>query len=561
MPQIINLSPIGDVQPGDAIPVFDESNGDARRMSVGQLSTYMEATLSLPDNAADIDYDPAGTGAVQRTVQSKLRETVSVKDFGAVGDGSTDDILAIEAALAASSSVYFPTGVYGISRPIVIQKEKVRLFGPGGYGPYGSNTVIGGSGLATISVLAGFTGTTVGGSTGSAAIWYQAPGTWTDNDWIEGGCFENLTIACNNRGVEGVRINRVTLGQVFRNLRIVQPTIGIYGTKWGWLTEFDNVYVNEPSVTGIRLTNGYNGCTFTNCSLYGGNITSQVLLDMALDCYGNSWTGGFIEGAQVGVRLTNAQIAFHGTDFEVITEKFFEIRGQYTGPTLDFANPVVAITGCTFVGVPSAAGIEVQGGVAEVHGNFFINTGAAPGGTVYCLKGIAGGDQTVSGFEQPCISESDNVLRGWNGQLATGIVFSRIKRVATEGVTFPTTAVASANANTLDDYTEGTFTPTMAGTGWGAGMTASGKYTKIGNRVDFTVVIIGSTNSSVRTSSYLTGFPASIVSSSVASISDSYNADHGCTAIVSGFGNIVVYMPSISSTAANIIVFGTYFTA
>ena len=101
MPQIINLSPIGDVQPGDAIPVFDESNGDARRMSVGQLSTYMEATLSLPDNAADIDYDPAGTGAVQRTVQGKLRETVSVFDFGAVGDGVTDDTAAIQAAIDA----------------------------------------------------------------------------------------------------------------------------------------------------------------------------------------------------------------------------------------------------------------------------------------------------------------------------------------------------------------------------------------------------------------------------------------------------------------------------
>ena len=130
MPQIINLSPIGDVQPGDAIPVFDESNGDTRRMSVGQLSTYMEATLSLPDNAADIDYDPAGTGAVQRTVQGKLRDVVSVKDFGAVGNGVADDTAAIQAALNASAVVYLPKGIYIISSAINFPSQ-TRMYGDG----------------------------------------------------------------------------------------------------------------------------------------------------------------------------------------------------------------------------------------------------------------------------------------------------------------------------------------------------------------------------------------------------------------------------------------------
>jgi polygalacturonase len=35
-------------------------------------------------------YTPDGSGAVSRTLQAKLRETVSVKDFGAVGDGSDE---------------------------------------------------------------------------------------------------------------------------------------------------------------------------------------------------------------------------------------------------------------------------------------------------------------------------------------------------------------------------------------------------------------------------------------------------------------------------------------
>jgi hypothetical protein len=54
------------------------------------------------------------------------------------------------------------------------------------------------------------------------------------------------------------------------------------------------------------------------------------------------------------------------------------------------------------------------------------------------------------------------------------------------GITFPATQVASSDANTLDDYEEGTFTPTIIGTttaGIGTYTTNQGRYTKIGNRV------------------------------------------------------------------------------
>jgi hypothetical protein len=54
-------------------------------------------------------------------------------------------------------------------------------------------------------------------------------------------------------------------------------------------------------------------------------------------------------------------------------------------------------------------------------------------------------------------------------------------------ITFPATAVPSADANTLDDYEEGTWTPTITFNGLGVGVTYTtqvGKYTKIGNLVN-----------------------------------------------------------------------------
>jgi hypothetical protein len=60
------------------------------------------------------------------------------------------------------------------------------------------------------------------------------------------------------------------------------------------------------------------------------------------------------------------------------------------------------------------------------------------------------------------------------------------------GITFPATQSASSNANTLDDYEEGTFNPNVIGTSTAGTVTygdRSGKYTKIGNKVFYTVYV------------------------------------------------------------------------
>jgi hypothetical protein len=54
------------------------------------------------------------TGAVGKTVHQKLQDIVSVKDFGAIGNGSADDTAAIQLAVTAAvnKALYFPDGIY-----------------------------------------------------------------------------------------------------------------------------------------------------------------------------------------------------------------------------------------------------------------------------------------------------------------------------------------------------------------------------------------------------------------------------------------------------------------
>ena len=74
-----------------------------------------------------------GTGATTQTVDAKLKDTVSVKDFGAVGDGVTNDTAAIQAALNTSHSVFLPQGTYKITSQLVFGASCSGLVGEGMY--------------------------------------------------------------------------------------------------------------------------------------------------------------------------------------------------------------------------------------------------------------------------------------------------------------------------------------------------------------------------------------------------------------------------------------------
>jgi len=71
-----------------------------------------------------LEHTADDANAVSRNLQDKLDEVLSVKDFGAIGDGVTDDTEAIQAALNASSKAVVPKGTYRVTDSIVIDFGK-----------------------------------------------------------------------------------------------------------------------------------------------------------------------------------------------------------------------------------------------------------------------------------------------------------------------------------------------------------------------------------------------------------------------------------------------------
>jgi len=89
--------------------------------------------LAGSNGSASVGFLQSGTGATSRTVQAKERDIVSVKDFGATGDGTTDDTAAIQAAITATpigAVLLFPKATYKISGVSVTGKA-ITLFGYG----------------------------------------------------------------------------------------------------------------------------------------------------------------------------------------------------------------------------------------------------------------------------------------------------------------------------------------------------------------------------------------------------------------------------------------------
>ena len=94
----------------------------AQQTAINSAVSVHEAALVANTGATLVGFIQPDVGALARTVQDVLQQSKSVKDFGAVGDGITDDTAALQLAEALAATgvpIYFPKGIYLTTLPLV----------------------------------------------------------------------------------------------------------------------------------------------------------------------------------------------------------------------------------------------------------------------------------------------------------------------------------------------------------------------------------------------------------------------------------------------------------
>ena len=247
--------------------------------------------------ASDITYQPAGTGAVPTTVQSKLRETVSVLDFGAVGNGATNDTTAIQNCLTASAGkqVIFPSGLtYKVTSALTV----------------GANT--------TLSLY----GATVSATTASFSLFNLGSGCSVLGGNIVGP--GNATYSAGSKGISCVGTRNAPaaptyiIGPKIENVTITE--MGEYGI---YLQYCDTASVKNCSIDGV----GYTGIGMLSCKncVIDSNYINDVYPGVSSNCYGVFMTQQTTAGSTitsdpstVNCKVTNNHISniptWHGID-------------------------------------------------------------------------------------------------------------------------------------------------------------------------------------------------------------------------------------------------------
>lgn len=278
--------------------VVPTTNGAVIGATTGPFVALDPATIGQTFTArkfnagATANFLAPGTGAVTRTLDAKLSDMVSVKDFGAVGDGVADDTVAIQAALNSGAIyVYCPKGTYKTTATLFIP-NRVSLEGAG-KGSVIQATSISGAAISTFEgtfVSPGFNenqhlrNICIGGTCTTALLWTCS---------IKGSV-ENITI--KSTSTHGVIVDG-SFNCRFAQIETYQATIsnvcfwagrafnanhvdGLHTSNFcsvNFLCNGLSSLLSPLSPFNESGENGGSGNTLTNACIQGGNIGMNFL--------------------------------------------------------------------------------------------------------------------------------------------------------------------------------------------------------------------------------------------------------------------------------------------
>lgn len=294
--------------------------------------SFPEAT-GVGVGAASIEYDPPFTGAVTSgyTVADSLSQYISVKDFGAVGDGVTDDAVNVQKAIdyveALGGNLYFPRGKYLFGTQVTIN----RTYAASGGNFVGErNLIISGYGaeIRTTGAISAF----------------DVKGGWLPNH----NCLiEGFTIyhRGNTTAVAGIRMigagvvtckevsvvvsSSLPAGYAAFSMENADPAVPDTGCFWNLL---DQCSVRpwagaEGFCTyGVKLMGAANATTLRNNTFSGSN-THVVLMAHPGQTYApNSVNidGNFFEGptSATGVSIVSSSTPYHVSGTRITNNRF-----------------------------------------------------------------------------------------------------------------------------------------------------------------------------------------------------------------------------------------------
>ena len=264
------------------------------------------------------------TGAINRAINLKLADTVSVKDFGAVGNGTTDDTAAIQAAINNGGTIIIPAGTYKVTNSINIPIQ-VSVIGEG-------LPIITGYTANSVFIFQGMPAAGGGIKNYISGIYFTNGATFTPNAFIQVGksSATNVEFAAVN-----VEINECNF------LGNVTYAVAIYK---GYNTNIRSCQFTFVTGTCLKTfqSNVDNPTWAYAISLFStdfSNITGQAINANSGDI---EVFGGVIEGCSLGAveissiagLLNTVKASFHGVYFEGNT--LYNVKSTNNSCTVGF---------------------------------------------------------------------------------------------------------------------------------------------------------------------------------------------------------------------------------